>query len=101
MRRRPRVGCKRAGQSFVVGDRGEKWVDPHGVLRLHRAARPGRAGGCIGGPAHNGGWVADPVWGTRPLAAHGPARFQPARKSQVWAGGNARSGAPADEYGST
>ena len=37
----------------------------------------------------------------RPLVAHGPARFQPARRSQVWAGGNARSGAPADEYGST
>ena len=35
------------------------------------------------------------------LAAHGRARVPLARNSRVWAGGNARSDAPADEYGST
>jgi hypothetical protein len=59
------------------------------------------AGGLALAPAHNAGWVADPVRGAGPLAAHGPDRFRPARRSQVWAGGNATSGAPADEYGST
>ena len=84
------------------------WISPR-CARLTRTSRSG----CTGqlGPAdparlsappvHNGDWVADPVPGSRPLAAHGPARFQPARKSQVWAGGNATSVAPADEYGST
>jgi len=42
-----------------------------------------------------------PLRGVGRRKAHGPARVQPTRRSQVWATGNARSRAPADEYGST
>jgi hypothetical protein len=76
-------------------------LDSHVALRLHRTTRPGRPGGFVGGIGPQLGLGRCPSAGRRPFAAHGPARFQLSRKSQVWAGGNARSGAPADEYGST
>ena len=51
--------------------------------------------------AHTGAGALLQCWARRPLCAHGPPRFQPARNSQVSADGSATSGAPADEYGST
>jgi hypothetical protein len=76
-------------------------LDPHVALRLHRATRPGQPGELVRRTGPQRGLARDPCAGSRPLAAHGPARFQPSRSSQVWARGNATSGAPADEYGST
>ena len=63
------------------------------------SARPTRRVHRRPGPTTGAGSLTSA--GRRPLVGHGPARFQPARKSQVSAGGNARSDAPADEYGST
>ena len=84
------------------GDRAAlRAFDPHVALRLHRAAWPGRPGGFVSGTGPQPGLGHRPSAGHRPFAAHGPPRFQPSRKSQVWAAGSATCGAPADEYGST
>ena len=71
------------------------------VVDSYRATRPGRPSGFVGGAGPQRGLGRCPGAGCRPLADHGPARLQPSRNNQVWAGGNARSRAPADEYGST
>lgn len=75
-------------------------LDPHIALGLDRTTRPGAALGIVGAGPQRRLRRRPQVTGSG-SPAHGPARFQPSRRSQVWAGGSSRSSGPADEYGST
>ena len=75
-------------------------LDPPLTTRLHGQLGPADLAGSSAAPTQGGAGSLTPC-GALAVAPHGPARLQPARTSQVWADGNGRSDAPADEYGST